>query len=128
MRMREFGARGSAGIFFRASGSDWQHDILEVHMRFLLTASLLAGILAAPLAATAFAADKSPNTQSCWHPAIVNGMHIQPGSGMDPCASHITQASGTSAKGSSGKPIDADDAYIRDILVRYQDFHIEGLR
>jgi hypothetical protein len=91
----------------------------------LLLAALAPSILLlAPMAASA---DDKPATQKplCWHPAIVNGHHVQPGRAeLDKCPSgalHDVTPPAPGSRSSAGErpPIDADEAFIMDVIKRY---------
>jgi hypothetical protein len=87
-------------------------------------AGLFLTFLAVPLSFAASEARQNAGTDggSCRHRPIVNGFHIQPSAADEQCAQHRVDPR---IKASDAGPIDADDAYIRDILDRYERYHID---
>ena len=93
-------------------------------MRSSFCAGLFLTFLAVPLSLAASEARQNAGTDggSCRHRPIVNGFHIQPSAADDQCARHLVNPR---TKATDAGSIDADDAYIRDILERYQRYHID---
>ena len=90
-------------------------------MRAAFLGSLLTALAVIAALGFAAAADKPrPAPPACWQPAIIDGRHVQPRPTTDPCPDQAAHS-----RAESQSTDDADDAFIRDIIKRYQDFHIE---
>lgn len=88
---------------------------------FGLSTAVAAAIAVIAPAALAAAADtrQVPAAGTCPQPVNVAGRHVPSGRAPYSCTTEIARPR------SASEAIDADDAYIRDILRRYENVHIE---